>query len=78
MIFAAKALRHLRVQKRDETERPKRLRNEHVRDLAKLSEILTQIVGSQVFRASAYEYLAGHLLYQSFLQKRKKVETNRT
>lgn len=67
VIFAAQALRHLRIKESDETECPERFRNEHVGNLTELPKVLPQIVRGQILRTPAYEYFARHLLYQSFL-----------
>lgn len=58
MILAAECLRRFRVLERDERERPERLRNEHVRDLAELLEVAAQVLHREVLGYSADEDLA--------------------
>ena len=61
MIFSAQRLRYFRVQKGDERKRPERFGDEDVRHFPEFAEIISQIVGSDVFCTAADKHFAWHL-----------------
>jgi len=58
MILSTQRLRHIRIEKSDKTNGSKGSGNKHVGDLAKLGEILAQVVRVYVLCAAAHEDLA--------------------
>ena len=58
---------YLGIKKSDEREGSEGFRYEDIRDLAKLGEVLLEVVGGHVLGASPHEDFAGDLLDRSLL-----------
>jgi len=62
MVLSAQRLCYIRIEKSDKTKGPEGSGNKHVGDLAKLGEILAQVVRVYVLCTAAHEDLAWYLM----------------
>lgn len=76
VVFTAKTLCDLRIQKCNKTERSKRFRYKHVGNFAKFTEIILKILCSNVLRTSAHKNLARGLPSVTILSKKLLILNN--
>ena len=61
MILAAKRLSHFRIEESDERESSERFGYEHIGDFAVLAKVIAQVIGSDIFSATANKHFTGDL-----------------